>query len=530
MALTDKNIVITPNIGQTADPKIVFSGADASTAPQNITLQVYPTNNGTLSFEGSAGQLFSINNSMSGTIYSVNDVSGIPSIEVLDTGLIKLGQYSGNVVIGSAVDNATDKLQVTGTTTISAGTADSPLSLTVSDSAWNYISFKHGTTRKAYFGLDSLGAPIIGSDSGVIGFTGNYVQSDASFRAPIFYDSNNTAYYIDAASTSNLNGLTVTGTITGSISGNAATATTLQNARTIGMTGDVTWTSASFNGSSNVTGTATLANSGATAGTYNNVTVNAKGLVTSGSNASYLTSYTETDTLATVTGRGATTATAISLTNTGTSLSASGSLSVYQAITFGNASRYSAINTTIQGAGAGDKLILFNQSNYDARMLVGTNYDFLFKSQGNAAGLGSYKFYSGPSAALAMTIGADQNVTITGSLFAASKSFLIPHPTKPGMQLRYGSLEGPENGVYIRGKLKGKSKIELPEYWTKLVDPDSITVTLTPIGKHQKLYVEDIADNVVTVANDGLFAGEINCFFVVYGERVDVDKLIVEIE
>jgi hypothetical protein len=122
------------------------------------------------------------------------------------------------------------------------------------------------------------------------------------------------------------------------------------------------------------------------------------------------------------------------------------------------------------------------------------------------------------------------SLTLTGALQAATKSFLIPHPTKPGMQLRYGSLEGPENGVYIRGKLKGKSKIELPEYWTKLVDPDSITVTLTPIGKHQKLYVEDIADNVVTVANDGLFAGEINCFFVVYGERVDVDKLVVEIE
>jgi CMP-N-acetylneuraminic acid synthetase len=34
----------------------------------------------------------------------------------------------------------------------------------------------------------------------------------------------------------------------------------------------------------------------------------------------------------------------------------------------------------------------------------------------------------------------------------------------------------------------------------------------------------------LTVANDGLFAGEINCFFVVYGERVDIDKLVVEYE
>jgi hypothetical protein len=45
-----------------------------------------------------------------------------------------------------------------------------------------------------------------------------------SLRSPIFYDSDNTAYYIDAASTSNLLGLTVTNTITGSISGNAGTA------------------------------------------------------------------------------------------------------------------------------------------------------------------------------------------------------------------------------------------------------------------------------------------------------------------
>ena len=103
MSLQDKNILITPNIGSsTDDPKIVFSGADATTGAQNITLKAYPTSNGTLSFEGSAGQLFSITNSLTGTIYSVNDVSGIPSIEVLDTGLIKLAPYNGLVSIGPA--------------------------------------------------------------------------------------------------------------------------------------------------------------------------------------------------------------------------------------------------------------------------------------------------------------------------------------------------------------------------------------------------------------------------------------------
>jgi hypothetical protein len=115
---------------------------------------------------------------------------------------------------------------------------------------------------------------------------------------------------------------------------------------------------------------------------------------------------------------------------------------------------------------------------------------------------------------------------VNGAFAATTKSFVIPHPTKPGKQLRHGSLEGPENGVYVRGRLKG-NKIELPEYWTKLVDPDSITVNLTPIGKHQYLYVEDIIDNTIIVGNT---ADEINCFYTVYAERIDVDKLEVEID
>lgn len=121
------------------------------------------------------------------------------------------------------------------------------------------------------------------------------------------------------------------------------------------------------------------------------------------------------------------------------------------------------------------------------------------------------------------------NLTLVGSLSAASKSFLIPHPTKPDKKLRHGSLEGPEHGVYVRGQVRGRV-ITLPEYWTKLVDPDSISVQLTPVGKHQKLYVERVENNVVYVACDGLFAGEPHCYYLIQAERVDVDKLVVEVE
>jgi hypothetical protein len=117
MAHSDKNIVITPAIGSTStDPRIVFSGADASLGPQNITLRVYPTSNGTLSFEGSAGQLFSITNSLTGSIFSVNDVSGIPSIEVLDNGIVKLAEFGGFVAFGvSPAVTAAGSTQATAT-------------------------------------------------------------------------------------------------------------------------------------------------------------------------------------------------------------------------------------------------------------------------------------------------------------------------------------------------------------------------------------------------------------------------------
>jgi hypothetical protein len=98
----------------------------------------------------------------------------------------------------------------------------------------------------------------------------------------------------------------------------------------------------------------------------------------------------------------------------------------------------------------------------------------------------------------------------------------------PGKKLRYGSLEGPENGVYIRGAVHHSGIIVLPEYWTKLVDPDSISVNLTPMGRSQHLYVSKIKDNMVYVGNDS--DETINAFFVAYGERIDIDKLVVEPE
>lgn len=132
MADSYKDIIITPNRSNTADPKIEFRGGN-TTVNTAITIQTYPTSNGTISFEGAAGQLFSITNDLTGSIFSVNDVSGIPSIEVFANGQINMAQYGGNVFFSnSVVDSPTMKgykeyantASVTGATTLDLSTTN----------------------------------------------------------------------------------------------------------------------------------------------------------------------------------------------------------------------------------------------------------------------------------------------------------------------------------------------------------------------------------------------------------------------
>lgn len=117
------------------------------------------------------------------------------------------------------------------------------------------------------------------------------------------------------------------------------------------------------------------------------------------------------------------------------------------------------------------------------------------------------------------------NVTGTAS---GNKAFDIPHPTKEGWRLRHVCLEGPAADIYVRGRVTNKTKIELPEYWSGLVDSRSITVSLTPIGAHQDIIVKRISDNEVHLQAKG--GMPIDCFYHIYGERMDGEKLIVEYE
>ena len=117
------------------------------------------------------------------------------------------------------------------------------------------------------------------------------------------------------------------------------------------------------------------------------------------------------------------------------------------------------------------------------------------------------------------------------------KPFDIQHPTKgEGHRLRHACIEGPEVAVYYRGRLKESNVIQLPYYWKDLVDENSITVQLQPIGSNQNLVIQEFNNEFVVIAEDSTNTdlitdlSTIDCFYHVYGERKDINPLIVEYE
>lgn len=120
-----------------------------------------------------------------------------------------------------------------------------------------------------------------------------------------------------------------------------------------------------------------------------------------------------------------------------------------------------------------------------------------------------------------LTVGG--NATWASSIVGTTKAFDIPHPTKEEMRLRYGCLEGPEYGVYVRGKTS-EGIIPLPDYWEGLVDEKSITVHLTPTCFDQELVVQSIFGLKIQVGGNY----RAPYYFMVMAERKDVPVLEVE--
>jgi hypothetical protein len=106
----------------------------------------------------------------------------------------------------------------------------------------------------------------------------------------------------------------------------------------------------------------------------------------------------------------------------------------------------------------------------------------------------------------------------------ASKTFVIDHPINKNKYLVHGCLEGPEAGVYYRGKseiIKESTTIQLPEYTKAFTD---FSIQITPIFdknipmNDKKHYVSEVENNEFIVYGPlGKF------FWTVFGKRLDID-------
>jgi len=106
--------------------------------------------------------------------------------------------------------------------------------------------------------------------------------------------------------------------------------------------------------------------------------------------------------------------------------------------------------------------------------------------------------------------------------YSATKTFVIDNPVNPNKYLVHGCLEGPEAGVYYRGKgeiTNGISVIiELPYYVSSLATNFSIQVSSIFNGSINNYNVSEVKDNTFVVyGNNGKF------YWMVYGTRQELD-------
>lgn len=215
----------------------------------------------TLTFAGGTGVTTTVtNNQVSIAIgQAVSTTSNVTFNDVTVNGTL-----NSNDITASSVNIAGDAV-ITGNLTVN-GTTTTVNSTTVAVADKNIVLAKDAATAAAADGA---------------GFTVNGPTTPATFNYASADDSWNTNKKINS----------ILG-FAGALTGNADTATKLATARTIAITGDLAYTSGSFDGSGNVTGTGTLATVNSNVGQFGSgtvvpvFTVNAKGLVTAVSTSS----------------------------------------------------------------------------------------------------------------------------------------------------------------------------------------------------------------------------------------------------
>ena len=188
-------------------------------------------------------------------------------------------------------------------------------------------------------------------------------------------------------------------------------------------------------------------------------------------------------------------------------------------------------NFSIRYGGGGTRYLVFIGASVD-RAMLDSNGNF-----GIGSGISSVpsRFYVSGNSILQGNLTVSGDTTITGHLSAASKSFLIDHPTQVGKKLQYGSLESPYHGIRLTDKNKISAeviKVYLPDYTSSLVNDEKVNIQLTNINHDKNLFVKEVnvnENNFIVGMNRGWFdKNEYEFYWSFTAERKDIPKLTVE--
>ena len=492
------NSVAQALTAQAGDHFITFSPSGVTTVGTGVSVATalkFIPNTGVVTATGFSGNVTgtvsgNVTGNVSGSVTGgvsgnvTGNVTGTVSGNVTGnlTGNVS-GSVTGNLT-GNVSGNVTGNLtgNVSGNVTGIASTANSVAQALTAQAGDHFITFSPSGATTVGSGVSVATAFKFIPNTGVVtatGFSGNVTGN------------------VSGNQTGNMTG-TVSGNVTGGVSGNVTgnvTGTVSGN-----VTGNITGTV-----SGNVTGNLTGNVSGSVTG---NLTGNVSGNVTGNLTGSVSGTATTAQNLNVGSTAAATNYVLLSSSATGTGIAVSTKTSLIY-----NASTDTLTVPTIVGSGAGLTLTSTTAITNSSYLTIQTN-----SGDDNST---SDFFIRGINSSAASKFSVDGN----GNLRATTKSFDIPHPTKEGKRLVYGVLEGPEHGVYHRGTVEGKGSllVELPEYWTKLVN-EEYSIHLTSWGNYGVQILEKAPSSFIISATGNPFTKKfksIKVDYIVHGSRRD---------
>jgi hypothetical protein len=101
----NQNVLITGSLNVTQNitgSRMILSSSNGTASGSTLTVYGSGSSQPVFTVQGSQGELFSVTDSLSGSLFSVNDISGLPILEVFSDNTTLIGNYLDPMLITTA--------------------------------------------------------------------------------------------------------------------------------------------------------------------------------------------------------------------------------------------------------------------------------------------------------------------------------------------------------------------------------------------------------------------------------------------